>query len=56
MKTVAGNYVLYIDDVTVKVKDAKILKDVKFTATTGSLLAILGPSGVYRATSKILTR
>ena len=56
MKTVADNYVLCVDDVAVKVNDAKILKDVKFTATTGSLLAILGPTGMCRATSKILSR
>ena len=45
MNRVTGDYVLYVDDVTIKVKDTTILQGVKFTAKTGDLLAILGPTG-----------
>ena len=47
MNRVTGDYVLCVDDVTVKVKDTNILQDVRFTAKTGDLLAILGPTGIH---------
>lgn len=45
MKTVVEEYTLCVDNVAVKTKATNILQDVTFTATTGSLLAILGPTG-----------
>lgn len=54
MKRVTGDYVLCVDDVTVKVKDANILQDIRFTARTGDLLAILGPTGMSSCNSSLL--
>ena len=51
MKRVTGDYALCVDDVTVKVKDANILQDIRFTARTGDLLAILGPTGMSSCNS-----
>ena len=46
MKRVTGDYSLCVDDVTVKVNGANILQDIRFTARSGDLLAILGPTGM----------
>ena len=41
----AQDYVLNVTDVNVKLQDTSILHDVTFTATSGNILAIMGPTG-----------
>ena len=48
----AQDYVLNVTDVNVKLQDTSILHDVTFTATSGNILAIMGPTGKSNVVSQ----
>ena len=45
MKTDSEDYVLCVNDANVRIQEKLILKDISLTASSGKILAILGPTG-----------
>ena len=47
MRTRASDSVLQVKDVNLKIKDKEILQNLRYSAQSGDLLAILGPTGKF---------
>ena len=45
MKTDSDDYVLSVNSANVRIQEKLILKDISLTASSGKIMAILGPTG-----------
>ena len=45
MKTESEDYVLSVNGANVRIQEKLILKDISLTASSGKIMAILGPTG-----------
>ena len=53
MKTDSEDYVLCVNDANVRIQEKSILKDISLTASSGKIMAILGPTGTVLSFSQL---
>ena len=53
MKTDSEDYVLRVNDANVRIKEKSILKDISLTASSGNIMAILGPTGTLLSLAQL---